>query len=266
MFSNGTFFAEIYPMAQKADAGQALKTFVMELGVPEQLTIDGSKEQTMPGTEFMKCCRRNDIKIQRAEPEQPNQNPAEGVIHEVRRRWFQTMIRKRVPRKLWDYRWTTQVMQHTSTQAGGLGGACPLEDVRGKTVDISEYLDFGFYDHVSYKENAGLGMTAIRRWLGVLHRVGGLMSYWVLTQTAGTVVSRTTVQRITSLEKETDKVKESIKEFDTETSCRFKEEAVDLTYDGTALECHRPYPLLFALHVALAHVLQSCSPGPLQLP
>ncbi len=232
VFSNGNFFAEIYPMQRKADAGLALKTFVMELGVPEELTIDGSKEQNMPGTEFMKCCRRNDIKVTRTEPERPNQNPAEGVIREVRRRWFRTMIRKRVPRKLWDYgvRWTTQVMQRTSTQAGGLQGACPLQAVTGETVDISEYLDFGFYDHVSYKENAGLGATAIGRWLGVSHRVGGLMSYWVLTQT-GTVISRTTVQQVTNLEKETDETKASIKEFDAEISRRFKEEE-DLTYDG----------------------------------
>ena len=43
VFSNGTYFAEIYPMAMKDDAGQALKTFVMELGVPEEMTVDGSK-------------------------------------------------------------------------------------------------------------------------------------------------------------------------------------------------------------------------------
>ena len=56
-----------------------------------------------------------------------------------------------------------------------------MQDVTGETPDISEYLDFGFYDHVSYKENAGLGMTAIGRWLGVSHRVGRLMYYWILT-------------------------------------------------------------------------------------
>ena len=147
VFSNGSFFAEIYPMARKADAGQALKTFVMELGVPDELTIYGSKEQNMPGTVFMKCCRKNDIKVTTTEPERPNQNPAEGVIREVRRRWFRTMIRKRVPRKLWDYgvRWTTQVMQRASTQAGGLRGVCPLESITGETVDISEYLDFGYH-------------------------------------------------------------------------------------------------------------------------
>jgi hypothetical protein len=233
VFSNGSFFAEVYPMATKSDAGQALKTFIMELGVPEELTIDGSKEQTKPKTDFQKYCRRNDIKVTRTEPERPNQNPAEGVIREIRRRWFRTMIRKRVPRKLWDYgvRWTTQVMQRTSTQAGGLRGICPLQDVTGETPDISEYLDFGFYDHVSYKENAGLGTAAIGRWLGVSHRVGGLMSYWVLTQT-GTVISRTTVQRITNLDKETDEVKQSVNEFDVEVSRRFKEEEKDFTYDG----------------------------------
>ena len=232
VFSNGTYFAEIYPMARKADAGIALKTFVLELGVPEELTIDGSLEQNKPGTEFSKCCRRNDIKVTRTEPERPNQNPAEGVIREVRRRWFRTMIRKRVPRKLWDYgvRWTTQVMQRTSTEAGGLRGACPLQDVTGESIDISEYLDFGFYDHVSYHENAGLGPTMIGRWLGVSHRVGGLMAYWVLTQT-GAVISRTSVQNVTQLEKETDETKASLKEFDVEISRRFKEEE-DLRYDG----------------------------------
>ena len=43
VFSNGTYFTEIYPMARKSNAGQALKTYVIELGVPEELTVDGSK-------------------------------------------------------------------------------------------------------------------------------------------------------------------------------------------------------------------------------
>jgi hypothetical protein len=179
VFSNGKLFAEIYSMVRKADAGMALKTFILELRVPEELTIDGSKEQNKPRTEFMKTCSRNIIKVTtRTEPERPNQNPAEGVIQEVRRRWFRIMIRKRVLLKLWDYgiRSTTQVMQRTSTQAGGLRGTCPLQDVTGKTVDMLEYLDFGLYDHVSYNENARLGATLIGRWLGVSHRVCGFMS------------------------------------------------------------------------------------------
>ena len=41
VFSNGTYFAEIYPIEKKDDAGQALKTFAMVLGVPEERTVDG---------------------------------------------------------------------------------------------------------------------------------------------------------------------------------------------------------------------------------
>jgi hypothetical protein len=102
--------------------------------------------------------------------------------------------------------------------------------VTGETVDnILEYLDFGFYDHVSFKENAGLGMTTIRRWLGVSHRVGGLLLYWVLTM-PGTVISCTTVKRVTNLEKETDEVKAPVSEFDSKISCRVNEEE-NLAYD-----------------------------------
>jgi hypothetical protein len=56
------------------------------------------------------------------------------------------------------------------------------------------------------------------------------MSYWILT-IKGTVISRTTVQRVTALEKETDEVKAAVVEFDSEISRRFKEEEY-LTYDG----------------------------------
>ena len=61
------------------------------------------------------------------------------------------MIRKRVPRRLWDYgmRWVTDVMNltHTSARdivAGDFDGGIPLSRVTGETADISEYLYFGF--------------------------------------------------------------------------------------------------------------------------
>ena len=104
-----------------------------------------------------------------------------------------------------------------------------MEGVTGDTHYIYNFLDFGFYDHVTYKENAKLGMTAIGRWIEVSNRVGRLMSHWILNQ-KGTMISRTTVQRLASIEKETDKVKASVSEFDIEISCCFKEEE-DLTYD-----------------------------------
>ena len=164
VFSNGTYFAEIYPIAKKDDAGEALETFVMEPGVPEEMIIDVSKKQNRLGTEFMKCCQRNDISLTRTEHEIPNQNPAERVIREVPRQWFRTIMTKKVPINLLDYglQWTTQFMKRTFTQAGELMGTSAIQDVTGKTPNISEYLYSGFYDHVSYKKNAVFWMTDIR--------------------------------------------------------------------------------------------------------
>ena len=37
----------------------------------------------------------------------------------------------------------------------------------GETPDISQYLDFGFYDRFWFKEDPGLGETKLARFLGV---------------------------------------------------------------------------------------------------
>jgi hypothetical protein len=50
------------------------------------------------------------------------------------------------------------------------------------------------------------------------------MSYWILTQKAS-VISRTTVQRITNLEKQSDRFKSGIDEFDTSIKTHFKEDS-----------------------------------------
>ena len=124
-------------------------------------------------------------------------------------------------------------MQRTPKQEDELRETCPLQDVIGETPNISEYLEFGFYDHLSYKENYGLEMTDIVRWLRVSQKVGKLMSYWIMNQ-KGMVISRMTVQRITIPENDTEKIKESVNQFETFISCFFKEEE-DLTYDGSKL-------------------------------
>ena len=78
---------------------------------------------------------------------------------------------------MWDYvvQWNTQVMQQISTQSCGLRGSYTPQDVTGDIVDISEYLVFVFYYHVSYKDNSGLGVTSLGRLFVFYHRVGGIM-------------------------------------------------------------------------------------------
>ena len=59
-------------------------------------------------------------------------------------------------------------------------GRTALEIVTGVKPDISEYLDFDFYDWVLYLTNSGLGYLSLGRWVEFLHKVGQFMSYWVL--------------------------------------------------------------------------------------
>ena len=83
VFVNRGYFATIYPMDTKSKAGDALRTFSLEFGVPEKLTCDGSNEQTGKKTEFIKQVRRNDTKPQVIDPDRYNHNTCEDVIREV---------------------------------------------------------------------------------------------------------------------------------------------------------------------------------------
>ena len=103
VFANKSYFPAIYPMDSKGKAGEALRIFFQEFGVPEILNFDGLQEQNGKQTEFMHQIRKNYVDYHVIEPECHNENPAEGVIRQVRRKWYRTMIWKRVPKKFWDY-------------------------------------------------------------------------------------------------------------------------------------------------------------------
>ena len=103
IFANVNYFAKIYPMDSKFKAGDAFRVFCKEFGIPDELTFDGSKEQVCKNTTFMKQIRKHDVTYHVTEPNLHNQNPAEGVIREIRRKWYRVMIRKQVPTRLWDY-------------------------------------------------------------------------------------------------------------------------------------------------------------------
>ena len=80
IFANESFFAKAYPMEKKSMAGMALRQFIHDYGVPEQLTFDGAGEHVGPKTEFMKHIRGYGIDYHCIEPHRPQQNRVETVI------------------------------------------------------------------------------------------------------------------------------------------------------------------------------------------
>lgn len=87
----------------------------------------------------MKQIKKHQIDYHVSEPNRPDQNEMVSC-HDF----------KNVPKRLWDYgiKWVCQIMQRTLNSVFGLEERTPLEEVTGETSDISEYLDFQFFDRV----------------------------------------------------------------------------------------------------------------------
>ena len=131
------------------------------------------------------------------------------------------MVRKKVPKRLWDYLtvWICETGNLSVSSSKYAHGRTSLEIITGETPDISEYLDFGFYDWVVYRSNAGMGEPSLGRWVGVSHKIGQAMSYWIVT-VSGSIISCVTVQRLTEDEKQTDEYRKRMSEFDEQLDKR----------------------------------------------
>ena len=141
------------------------------------------------------------------------------------------MFCKKVPKEFLGYgmRWVCEIQKRTHMRTHQMDGGVRLEKVAGETEDILDYFDLGFYDRVLFHENVGLGERGLGRWLGVSHRSGGAMSYWI-SKANGYVVSLTTVQRITNLESEISENQVMFLDFDEEIKRRIKND--DFPVDG----------------------------------
>jgi hypothetical protein len=126
------------------------------------------------------------------------------------------MITKAVPRRLWDYGlvYESEIM---SRMARGPEGRTGMEEITGDSPDISEWLDFDFYDLVWYWHAPHLPLTEdnprLGRWLGVAHRVGSDMCYWVINEN-GDVLARTTVQHVPEIDLRTELVRKKAEDFE----------------------------------------------------
>jgi hypothetical protein len=99
------------------------------------------------------------------------------------------MVERQVPSRLWDYGiiYVAEILSITARLTTGRPG---IEEVNGDTIDISEWLDFEFYNYVWYWDEKKVDMTddqrLIGRWLGIAHCIGSNMTYWILTKEPAT--------------------------------------------------------------------------------
>jgi hypothetical protein len=163
---------------------------------------------------------------------------AETEICEIKTKWKTRMLENQVPSRLWDYD-LVYISEIQSLLARGTDRRPGIERVLGQTVDVSEWLDFDSYDRVWYldhqKTDLNNELAKIGRLLGIAHRVGSVMTYWILTK-AGHVIARSTVQHITITDMLTDAIRERVSAFDADLTLRWHDENFQLD---------DPYPVFY---------------------
>jgi len=217
IFTNGKF-TKVVPMESRAASGRSLGDFIDDVGVPEKLVTDGASEFTGKNTEFVKTARRNGTLLHTTEQGRKNQNhAAEREIGILANRWKLRMRKKNVPKRLWDFgiEYESEIMSRMSR---GRDGRTGREEVTGNTDDISEWTEFEFYDLVWWidrpvKPDVTDYTWRLARWLGVSHRIGTDMCYYLVTE-SGKIISKTSVFHVTRFDRDNPETKAKIDEFD----------------------------------------------------
>jgi len=196
IYTNDVHFTKIFPLKTKSEAPDSLVQFMQDVGIPSHLHSDDAKELTQGrmGDITRKCW----IKATQSEPYSPWHVRAELGNRELKKAVRLTMARSNAPSRLWDFCATyhAEIRNLTAHPLFNLHDRTPYELVTGQTPDISEYTDYTWYDTVWYfdqEANFPEDKRKLAKWLGVAHRIGQALCYYLLPESGRTIV-RSTVQ------------------------------------------------------------------------
>jgi hypothetical protein len=199
LFVTSKRYEKVYPMRTKGQAGEMLNQFITNTGIPLGLITDGAKEETLGQWDEV---RKKFLLTQRTtEPHSPWQNKAESEIGGTKAHHRRLMDRKRVPEELWDFGLEYTADLRNFIARPELDYRTPYEVLTGDTPDISDYLNFEFYQWVKVYDPMAFPSSCeyLGRWLGPAHQIGQALCYFILKEN-GQVIARTTVRSLTDTE------------------------------------------------------------------
>ena len=177
-------FTVVYSCTNSSELGYNLQYFAGDIGIPYILRSYLVPEITGKHTEFQARLKRLRIYLTHSEVERSNNNHATGGdIGRLKKRFWQNMVSKKFPKNLWDYGLVHQdgILSCISRGKTVWTG---IEKVTGKTPEISEWIDFEFYDRIWWLYNKHPLTTddniILGKWLGISHKIGSVICYWVL--------------------------------------------------------------------------------------
>jgi hypothetical protein len=216
VYCNDLEWARLYPMKKKSEAHETLSTLLKRDGAPTSLVSDGTKDETQG--EFRRKAREANMHCRETEPHSLWQNRAEGCIREIKRATCRAMLKTKSPSRLWDYcaELKARIRSHTAHNLPILEDEVPETLMTGSTADISQLVEFGWYDWVYFwdtSETYPNNKEILGRYLGSAPDIGPAMAARILKEN-GEVVVRTTLRSLLPEEILREKEKEERTRFD----------------------------------------------------
>ena len=170
-------------MKKKSEAPEALALLFKHDGVPNNMIVDGSTEQ--PQGDFKKKCREVDCRLKQLEPASQCGNAAESCIRELNGASARKILKKKIPKVLWDHciELESAVRPHTLNGSFELNGQVPKTHMNRKTADFLEFADFEWYEWLMFRDNEVSypnEKLTLGRYLGPSTEIGPAMTAKIL--------------------------------------------------------------------------------------
>ena len=216
---------QFHPLKSKQFAYKAVSEYFINSGVPEQIHSDNAKEMTTK-KEWRKTLRdEGGIKATTTEPHSPFQNRAEREIRQLQSYSLRRLRSAGAPLRLWDDSMKYHAHVRSLMARPGdarLNGKVPRELIESNTPDISEYVQFEWYQPVFYWEKGSNPKKGehLGRVTGIAHSVGQAMCFEIVPMQDESplatfkYLSRSTVRAPTPEELAKEEFKEQLKKLD----------------------------------------------------
>ena len=141
--------------------------------------MDGSKEQNLE--DFDRKLRDNGCHRTQIDPHSPCMNLCGGEIRELKRGSTRKMLKRNIPKKLWDHCLELESRIHSATTLPSvdLDYHTPEDKMHDMSADISNICEFEFYEWIMFNDSqANFPETKfhVGRWLGPAVDVGSSLT------------------------------------------------------------------------------------------
>ena len=206
IFVSDKGFVAIYLMKKRSDFYDALQLFCKEVGVPINLVVDPSGEQT--STKVKRFSNQVGMTLKVLEESTQWANRAELYVGLFKEAIRQDMRKSNSPIVFWDYCATRRSIIHNLTPKNlfQLRGETPIAATFGVQGDISKVAQFNWYDWCYFREQTDqfpFQKEQLGRVLGPAINEGNEMAQHILKQT-GEIVPRRTLRRLKQSEIDND--------------------------------------------------------------